>query len=152
VRLSRLVSSQCPVLDPEWENPEGVPIDAIIFGGRRSDTVPLVLQSFSWQHGTFLGAVMRSQATSAADQVGLGHDPMAIRPFCGYNIKDYFGHWLSMEKEGIKLPKIFNVNWFQTDANGEQPCFRALTPPLLLLLLLLLRLLLLLLASLFLLH
>lgn len=111
--------SQCPVLDPEWENPEGVPIDAIIFGGRRSDTVPLVLQSFSWQHGTFLGAVMRSQATSAADQVGLGHDPMAIRPFCGYNIKDYFGHWLSMEKEGIKLPKIFNVNWFQTDANGK---------------------------------
>lgn len=111
--------SQCPVLDENWQNPQGVPIDAIIFGGRRTDTMPLVFQSRSWQHGTFLGACMRSQATAAADQSGLTFDPMAMRPFIGYNVKDYFQHWLDMEHHVARLPKIFHVNWFLKDAAGK---------------------------------
>lgn len=111
--------SQCPVLDENWENPQGVPIDAIIFGGRRCDTMPLVFQSFNWQHGTFLGASMRSQATAAADQKGLVFDPMAMKPFIGYNVKDYWQHWLDMERPGVQLPKIFHVNWFQKNTAGK---------------------------------
>lgn len=119
--------TQCPVLDPNWNNPEGVPIDAIIFGGRRSDTLPLVFESFGWQHGTFLGSAMRSQATSAADQVGLVNDPMAMSPFIGYNVKDYFQHWLEMGAgshgcaggvSAPRMPKIFYVNWFQQSETG----------------------------------
>jgi len=111
--------TQCPVLDPNWDSPTGVPIEAIIFGGRRDDTLPLVFQSFNWQHGTFVGSIMRSQATSAADQVGLVNDPMAMKAFCGYNIKDYFKHWLSFSKRNLQLPKIFHVNWFQKDQTGR---------------------------------
>jgi len=111
--------TQCPVLDPQWDSSTGVPIDAIIFGGRRDDTVPLVFQSLNWQHGTFIGSIMRSQATSAADQVGLVNDPMAMKAFCGYNIKDYFAHWLSLERPSANLPKIFHVNWFQKDSAGK---------------------------------
>lgn len=120
--------SQCPILDDQWDSPEGVPIDAIVFGGRRDDTQPLVYQSFNWTHGTFLGATMRSNATKAADQKGLVHDPMAMVPFIGCNIKDYFQNWLKMEDRaadmatggsGSHMPKIFHVNWFVKDQNGE---------------------------------
>lgn len=118
---------QCPVLDENWNNPNGVPIDAILFGGRRSDTMPLVFESFGWQHGTFLGSAMRSQATSASDQSGLVNDPMAMTPFIGYNVKDYFSHWLKMGGDRLscgggsttlRMPKIFHVNWFQQTPAG----------------------------------
>mmetsp|Transcript_143419 Transcript_143419/g.202773 ORF Transcript_143419/g.202773 Transcript_143419/m.202773 type:complete len:652 (+) Transcript_143419:173-2128(+) len=120
--------SQCPILDPLWDSPEGVPIDAIIFGGRRDDTQPLVYESFGWDHGTFLGATMRSNATKAADQRGLVHDPMAMIPFIGYNIKDYFGNWLRMREiaeqtaspdASVVMPRIFHVNWFGKGDDGE---------------------------------
>jgi len=120
--------SQCPILDPAWDTPEGVPIDAIIFGGRRDDTQPLVYESFGWEHGTFLGAAMRSNATKAADQKGLVHDPMAMIPFIGYNIKDYFSNWLRMRERGadaaaygsaVRMPKIFHVNWFGKGEDGQ---------------------------------
>ncbi|MBZ5510344.1 MAG: phosphoenolpyruvate carboxykinase (GTP) [Acidobacteriia bacterium] len=113
---------QCPVIAPEWEDPKGVPIDAILFGGRRSSIVPLVVESLDWQHGTFLGATASSETTAATTgKVGvLRRDPMAMLPFCGYNMGDYFGHYLSIgKKAGAKLPKIFYVNWFRQDENGK---------------------------------
>jgi len=113
---------QCPVIAPEWEDPNGVPIDAILFGGRRAGVVPLVTESFSWRHGTFLGATVSSETTAAAaGKVGeLRRDPMAMLPFCGYNMGDYFAHYLKIgSRRGAKLPKIYYVNWFRTDDNGK---------------------------------
>jgi phosphoenolpyruvate carboxykinase (GTP) len=113
---------QCPVIAPEWEDPKGVPIDAILFGGRRKGVVPLVTESFSWRHGTFLGATASSETTAAASgQVGqLRRDPMAMLPFCGYNMGDYFAHYLKIgERKGAKLPKIYYVNWFRANDHGR---------------------------------
>ncbi len=114
-------SSNCPCLSKEFYNPAGVPISAIIFGGRRAKTAPLVYQSTSWQHGTFVGSIMASETTAAASgAVGVvRRDPMAMRPFAGYNMGDYFAHWLEMGKTIPHAPKIFHVNWFRTDDNGS---------------------------------
>ena len=112
----------CPCVSPEFNNPKGVPVSAIIFGGRRASTTPLVYQSFDWVHGTYIGSAVSSETTAAATgAVGvLRHDPMAMKPFIGYNVGDYWAHWLEMgEKLGDKAPKIFNVNWFKQDENGN---------------------------------
>jgi len=115
-------AKQCPVIAPEWEDPKGVPIDAILFGGRRGGVVPLVTESFSWEHGTFLAATASSETTAAAaGQVGqLRRDPMAMLPFCGYNMGDYFAHYLKIgARPDAKLPRIYYVNWFRTDDQGK---------------------------------
>ncbi|OQV21448.1 Phosphoenolpyruvate carboxykinase, cytosolic (GTP) [Hypsibius exemplaris] len=112
----------CPVKDPQWEDPEGVPISAVIFGGRRPEGVPLVYEALNWEHGVFMGSAMRSEATAAAEYSGkaIMHDPFAMRPFFGYNFGHYLDHWLSFGKQsGNKLPKIFHVNWFRKDAAGK---------------------------------
>ncbi|MFI6346275.1 phosphoenolpyruvate carboxykinase (GTP) [Streptomyces sp. NPDC050560] len=121
-------AAQCPIIAPEWEDPRGVPISAILFGGRRASAVPLVTESFDWNHGVFLGANVASEKTAAAEgKVGeLRRDPFAMLPFCGYNMGDYMGHWIDMGKASVaregdesKLPRIYYVNWFRKDAEGR---------------------------------
>ncbi len=116
-------ADQCPIIAPEWDDPRGVPISAILFGGRRASTVPLVIESFDWEHGVFLGANVASEKTAAAEgKVGeLRHDPFAMLPFCGYNMGDYFGHWLKLGRgaDAAALPRVFYVNWFRKDASGR---------------------------------
>ena len=113
-------ASQCPIIHPQWEDPEGVVIDAIVFGGRRPQGVPLVLEANSWEHGVMLGAALKSEATAAAEFKGkqIMHDPMAMRPFMGYNFGDYLQHWLNMKQPGRHMPKVFHVNWFRLNQKG----------------------------------
>jgi len=116
-------AGQCPAIDSNWEDPKGVPISAILFGGRRPGVIPLVHQSFSWKHGVFIGSIISSEMTAAAaGKVGeLRRDPFAMLPFCGYHIGDYINHWLSIGKktDESKLPKIFYVNWFRKTTDGK---------------------------------
>jgi len=113
-------AANCPILDENWEDPKGVHIEAVLFGGRRPEGVPLVCEALNWQHGVFMGAALKSEATAAAEHKGkaIMHDPFSMRPFFGYNFGHYLSHWLSLDKPGYNLPKIFMVNWFRKSTEG----------------------------------
>src|SRR5690606_6189935 len=113
-------ATNCPSLDPAWDDPKGVPISAFLFGGRLSRTFPLVFQARDWNQGVYWASIMGSEATAAAEnQAAIRRDPMAMLPFAGYNMADYWAHWLSMKDKAAKLPAIFRVNWFRKDDNGK---------------------------------